>query len=139
MNRAGEVIVGLDIGTTKIAAVVGEVSDHGIDIIGPWNAVTQLVYDAGFGIDMLRLEAVQTEPIHARTAVGHLEAGATVSRRLAANTALDDLIGRIGARVGLEAILRLHPADSHIPEKTANMLAAAWSQPHDGSWPAPGR
>ena len=29
-----EIIVGLDIGTTKICAVVGETSDTGIDIIG---------------------------------------------------------------------------------------------------------
>lgn len=93
--------------------------------------------DAGFGIDVLRLEAVQTEPVHARSAVGHLEAGAVVNKRLAASTALDDLLGRIGARVGLEAITRQHPADSHIPEKTAKTLAAAWSEPHEGDWPAP--
>jgi protein ImuB len=93
--------------------------------------------DAGFGIDMLRLEAVQTEPIHMRTPVGHLEAGAAVSTRLAGNTALDDLIGRIGARVGLEAITRLAPASSHIPEKCATTLAAAWSEAHEGDWSAP--
>ncbi len=93
--------------------------------------------DAGFGIDMLRLEAVRTEPIHDRHAVGHLEAGRVVSARLAGNTALDDLIGRIGARVGLEAITRLHPASSHIPEKTSTIQAAAWTAPHDGAWPAP--
>lgn len=93
--------------------------------------------DAGYGIEMLRLEAVQTEPIHARTPVGHLQAGADVSARLASNTGLDDLIGRIGARVGLEAITRVKPASSHIPEKTAIVHAAAWSVPHDGQWPAP--
>ncbi len=90
--------------------------------------------DAGFGIDMLRLEAVQSEPVHARTAVGHLRAGQAVSARLAGNSALDDLIGRLGARVGLEAITRRHPASSHIPEKTALVLAAAWSEPA-GDWP----
>lgn len=92
--------------------------------------------DAGFGIDMLRLEAVQSEPVHTRTMVGHLEAGRAVSERLAGNTALDDLIGRLGARVGMEAITRRHPASSHIPEKTALTLAAAWSDPA-GAWPAP--
>lgn len=93
--------------------------------------------DPGFGIDMLRLEAVQTEPIHARTVVGHMDAGAAVNKRLASNTALDDLIGRIGARVGLDTITRLHPAASHIPEKTSKTLAAAWSEAHKGPWPAP--
>ncbi|MCA0872631.1 DNA polymerase Y family protein [Seohaeicola saemankumensis] len=92
--------------------------------------------DAGFGIDMLRLEALQSEPVHARTAVGHLQAGAAVQQRLAGNTAVDDLIGRLGARVGMEAITRRHPASSHIPEKTAQTLAAAWSDPAR-DWPAP--
>ena len=34
MAKKGEIIVGLDIGTTKVAAVVGEVVEDGIDIIG---------------------------------------------------------------------------------------------------------
>lgn len=34
MTKQGEIIVGLDIGTTKVAAVVGEVVEEGIDIIG---------------------------------------------------------------------------------------------------------
>jgi cell division protein FtsA len=33
-KKAGELVVGLDIGTTKICAIVGEVTDDGIDIIG---------------------------------------------------------------------------------------------------------
>ena len=34
MAKRDELIVGLDIGTTKIAAIVGEVTDDGLDIIG---------------------------------------------------------------------------------------------------------
>ena len=34
MGKKGELIVGLDIGTTKICAIVGEATDEGIDIIG---------------------------------------------------------------------------------------------------------
>jgi cell division protein FtsA len=34
MARDGEIMVGLDIGTTKVAAVVGETTEEGIDIIG---------------------------------------------------------------------------------------------------------
>ncbi|MAY45109.1 MAG: DNA methylase [Rhodobacteraceae bacterium] len=94
--------------------------------------------DAGFGIDMLRLEAVETEPIHDREMVGHLGAGAAVRARLAGNTGLDDLIARLGARVGLEAITRRHPVSSHIPEKTAQVMAAAWSEPAR-DWPPPER
>jgi cell division protein FtsA len=33
-KRSSDIIVGLDIGTTKIAAVVGEVTDEGVDVIG---------------------------------------------------------------------------------------------------------
>ncbi|MEM9579930.1 MAG: DUF6504 family protein [Pseudomonadota bacterium] len=92
--------------------------------------------DAGFGIDMLRLEAVQTEPLHARTKVGHLDAARAVSDRLTRGTALDDLMGRLGGRIGMEAITRRHPVSSHIPEKTAQVLAAAWSEPAR-DWPGP--
>ena len=91
--------------------------------------------DAGFGIDMLRLEALQTEPLHDVQAGGHLQAGAAVRKRLDGHTALDDLMGRLGARVGLDCITRLHPASSHIPEKSHTRLAAAWSEAHKGAWP----
>lgn len=33
-NKGGEIVVGLDIGTTKICAIVGELTDEGIDIVG---------------------------------------------------------------------------------------------------------
>ncbi|WIY26617.1 Y-family DNA polymerase [Parasedimentitalea psychrophila] len=91
--------------------------------------------DAGFGIDMLRLEALQVEPIHARTVAGHVQAGAAAQQRVDGGNGLEDLIGRLGARVGLEMITRYHPVDTHIPEKTAKLLAAAWSEPAP-HWPA---
>ncbi len=91
--------------------------------------------DAGFGIDRVRVVAAETEPVYDRQHRGHIDAAADVAARLSGNTALDDLIGKIGARVGLEAITRLHPADSHIPEKTSKVLAAAWSDPAT-DWPA---
>jgi protein ImuB len=92
--------------------------------------------DAGFGIDRLRLLALETEPLHDRQHRGHLEAASDGRSRAAPGVPLDDLLGRIGARVGLEQITRLHPAESHIPEKSANVMAAAWSEPA-GPWPAP--
>jgi cell division protein FtsA len=33
-HKSGEIVVGLDIGTTKICAIVGELTENGIDIIG---------------------------------------------------------------------------------------------------------
>ena len=98
--------------------------------------------DAGFGIDCLRLEALATEAVSAVQHRGQLEvtadALANAGRlRVGSPQALEDLIGRLGARLGTEAVLRLHPADSHVPAKSAKILMAAWSQPHDGPWPAP--
>jgi len=92
--------------------------------------------DAGPGIDALRLEALVTEPVHHVQHRGHLNAAEDAHRRGSGPGAdLDDLLGRLGARVGLESILRLHPADSHIPEKATRVLAAAWSEPAR-DWPS---
>ncbi|MGR3371943.1 MAG: Y-family DNA polymerase [Pseudooceanicola nanhaiensis] len=109
---------------------------HDPDRIRPLLAMKVPEIDAGFGIDMLRLEAVQVEPVHKTQTKGHLAAGQAVAERMAGDHALDDLIARIGGRVGMEAVLRLHPASSHIPEKTAKVLAAAWSDPAP-DWPVP--
>ena len=94
--------------------------------------------DAGFGIDMLRLEGLQVEALHDRAPAGHAEARRAARARQEDGSALDDLMGRLGARVGLENLTRLHPADSHTPEKTSKILAAAWSEPAL-DWPAPPR
>jgi protein ImuB len=92
--------------------------------------------DAGYGIDLLRLEAVQVEPVSDRRPAGHLDAALAARDRISGARQLEDLISRIGARVGLEAITRRHPGNSHIPEKAAQTLAAAWSEPAQ-DWPAP--
>jgi len=92
--------------------------------------------DAGFGIDMVRLVATVTEPVHAHQHRGHIEATGTARAAMTGDTGLDDLLGRLGARVGLEAITRRAPASSHIPEKSAHLLAATWSDAAP-DWPAP--
>ena len=102
--------------------------------------------EAGFGFDVLRLEASLSEPLQARQMTGHAEASAAARARgipgvmtteAAGTAAVEDLVGRLGARLGMEAVLRFHPAESHIPEKTASALTAAWSAPAPASWPAP--
>ena len=107
--------------------------------------------DPGFGIDCLRIEALETEPIYPTQHRGHAEASAIAAARQSdrlgdrlgeaprqtGDIALADLIGKLGARLGAEAVTRLHPAESHIPEKAAQTLAAAWSEPHPAPWPAP--
>ena len=95
--------------------------------------------DAGFGIDCLRLEALATEAVSAVQHRGQIEvtAKAMGGGKAVSSQGLEDLIGRLGARLGAEAVLRLHPAESHVPAKAAQVLMAAWSQPHAGPWPAP--
>ncbi len=92
--------------------------------------------DAGFGIEMLRLEAVQTEAMTNRHTTGHMDATNAAKARHEQGTAVEDLMGRIGGRLGMDALTRRHPVSSHIPEKTSQALAAAWSEPAKG-WPAP--
>lgn len=104
--------------------------------IRPLLAMRLTQIDPGFGIDMFRLEALQTEPLHDKQASGHLDAAHAAAGRAARDTALEDLISRMGARIGMEAITRHHPGNSHIPEKGALVLAAAWSDPAS-NWPEP--
>lgn len=83
--------------------------------------------EAGWGIDRLRLEAVQVEP---------LPPSQTGFRGDGRADGLDDLITRIGTRIGLENIRRFLPADSHIPERSFVIAPAAWSEP-GGPWMVP--
>ena len=83
--------------------------------------------DAGFGIDQIRLEAVQVEAL-APEQISH--AGSHDPGRL------DDLISRIGTRIGLENVQRFLPAESHIPERSFIIGPAAYTQPH-GGWVSP--
>jgi protein ImuB len=93
--------------------------------------------DPGFGIDVLRCEAHVTEPLHPRQSRGRFDPAGGGAEE-AGQAALGVMMSKLGARIGLEAITRLHPGDSHIPEKTARVMAAAWSEPA-GDWPRPPR
>jgi protein ImuB len=105
------------------------------DRIRPLLALKLDQIDAGFGIDCLRLSAPLTEPLPALQHRGHVDAGAAASARATEDTALDDLLGKLGTRLGTEAVTRLHPGASHLPEKAAIVLSAAWSEPHPAPWP----
>lgn len=91
--------------------------------------------DAGFGIDMVRLEAVAVEPmVEEQTVPAEMvgQGGKGVSSH-----PLDDLITRLGNRIGLEHVLRFLPADSHVPERSFSLQPAAWSEAVD-DWPDEG-
>jgi protein ImuB len=93
--------------------------------------------DAGFGIDCLRLHAFATEPLPALQHAGHLDAGAKVQSRASHDSDLDDLIGKLGAKLGPSEVQRLAPTHSHIPSNAAHTLAAAWVTGAPPEWPAP--
>jgi protein ImuB len=48
-----------------------------------------------------------------------------------------DLVGRLGTRLGTDQVTRLHPAESHLPDRALTLMAAAWAGAHDGPWPDP--
>lgn len=79
--------------------------------------------EAGFGIDALRLSALEVEPLK--------PAQMTQAHRETAEARLHDLISRLGNRIGFEQIGRLVPAESHIPPKAFVLAAAAYSAPAD--------
>lgn len=81
--------------------------------------------DAGYGIDQMRLEAVKVE----RVAVQQLGRGGRSE-----GEGLDDLMTRVGSRIGLENLIRFLPAESHIPEQSFIRAAAAFSAPAR-EWP----
>ena len=75
--------------------------------------------EAGFGIDALRLAATATEALKpAQLTQAHRE---TEAAKLA------DLVSRLGNRIGFDAVTRLLPAESHIPERAVIEAPAAHS------------
>ncbi len=92
--------------------------------------------DAGCGIDMIRLVATVAEPVTSRAHATLAAAAHDGTMQSTRERQTECLLNRIGARIGLETVIRLHPAESHIPEKTFNVLHAAWSEPAK-AWPQP--
>lgn len=84
--------------------------------------------DPGFGIDQLRMEALHLQRMDpVQTAIDERDQRAE---------ALDALIDRLMARLGPEAVIRLRPADSHLPEKASRLVPASQAGTDDGvQWP----
>jgi len=84
--------------------------------------------DAGFGIDSLRLHATRVEPLAAAQIAPK---GGTEGEKL------DALLARIANRVGFDSVIRLAPAESHIPERSWLRFSAAHSEAGSDGWPIP--
>ncbi|WP_420412959.1 DNA polymerase Y family protein [Roseibium sp.] len=86
------------------------------------------VVDAGFGFDLVRLDVLMADKAPAvqdtLNAAGTAETGAS----------LEDLVDRLGARLGLERITRLLPIDRHIPESQTGFVPAALAHEEALAW-----
>jgi protein ImuB len=91
-------------------------------------------YDAGFGIDMIRLAVSSVSGLDA------VQLGAFSHEGVAED--LDQLNDRMSSRLGTMAVLKTQLVASHIPEQAARLvpaLAADRDQRRDGAWPRPAR
>lgn len=86
--------------------------------------------DAGFGIERLRLFAEETEPLSPRQQATHEEAHQ--------GAALDDVLARLGNRLGFERIAQYQPGASHLPSRAFWLSPAGRTSPPSG-WPVRGR
>ena len=80
-------------------------------------------YDAGFGIDMIRLAASHTSPLEAA------QVGAFETRDGAAD--LDRLYDRMASRLGPLAVVRSKFVDTHIPERAVKLEPVLAKTPDD--------
>jgi protein ImuB len=85
--------------------------------------------DPGFGFDVIRLGVVASETL--------APAQASLDGRLVEEEEVADLIDRLGARFGVQAVQRLALRDTHIPERSARTLPASIAQANGTDWGAP--
>jgi hypothetical protein len=108
-------------GSAAVAEVTLAQASDAPDRIRPLLALKLDAIDAGFGIDGLRLEAVETEPLHAVQHRGHLDAAETARTRQAgpapagAGTAGGRRTGRPDRPAGHPA--RHRPGDTASPRR----------------------
>lgn len=88
-------------------------------------AVAEEGLDTGYGFDVLRLCATATEA----AAVPQTRLLAPPPRGAADDADLGDLIDRLGARLGLRRVLRLHAEAAHLPEFAVAAVPAAHGAP----------
>ncbi|WP_417599259.1 Y-family DNA polymerase [Pararhodobacter oceanensis] len=93
--------------------------------------------DAGFGFDGLRLSAPLTEHLPPAQMMAPQSSGARRQSSGGTITGEDlaDLMTRLGNRLGLDALARFLPAESHIPERGFQIASAVFTDaPDDHVW-----
>jgi protein ImuB len=83
-------------------------------------------FDAGFGFEAARLDVIQVDRMPPQ------QAAIAADPERDADEKLSLLIDHLGSRLGLENVLRVHPCDTHIPERAFVMKpaaqASAWNE-----------
>lgn len=82
--------------------------------------------DPGFGFDTIHLAALAGDA--APPAQARLDGGEDAEQALA------DLVDRLAARFGADAVLRLVPGDAHLPERDADAVPALSDLDGAGTW-----
>ncbi|WP_244466077.1 DNA polymerase Y family protein [Hyphomicrobium sp. GJ21] len=77
--------------------------------------------DPGFGFDVICFEAIRVEP--------WIESQGTFNAQDDQKDKVAQLVDRLSTMFGRERVMRLHPLDSHVPERAQTMLPAALSAP----------
>lgn len=85
--------------------------------------------DAGFGIDQVHLVVTEVEDL-VLSQISRIYKQDKTDK----NDALNDLITRLGNRVGFDNITRVLPAESHIPERSFITVPASYSQGVRQGW-----
>ncbi len=88
---------------------------------------TSLGFDAGTGLDMIKLAVVEAETLDA--------AQVDLSGNTDVTADFDQLVDRIGARLGAARVTRLVPADSHIPEQAFQLPPMVQADARAAQWP----
>lgn len=88
------------------------------------SAVAEEGLDTGYGFDVLQLAATEVE-----SAAAPQTAFVAPPRGGGSDEDLGDLLDRLGARLGLRRVLRLHPEAAHLPEFAVAAVPAAFGAP----------
>lgn len=86
--------------------------------------------DAGFGIEVVTLRAVDVETI-APVQMALPQCGESAEE----NTSFDELLDRIGLRLGFEHVSRLRVRESLLPEFSVELVPVGAAQEPDAAWP----
>ncbi len=100
-------------------------------------AVAEEGLDTGYGFDVLRLCATEVETT--APAQGGLVAPSRAQAGAGTDADLADLLDRLGARLGLRRVLRLHAEAAHLPEFAVAAIPTAYDRPDGPPVAAPPR